>query len=161
MSGRGLSRRLLDPAFIRFAMVGSINTLIDLLLFLVLHGLGVPLLIANFVSTSCGLGFSFVANRSFTFKQSKTSAHRQLVRFLLGTGIGLWALQPVVIAAVTALLASSPLTVDVRTVAAKVAAIVVGMGWNWLLYSRWVFRPIRPSGGDREGVGTVTEPISL
>ncbi len=77
-----------------FAVVGVVNTAIDTSLFLLLHGL-LGLLIANVVSTSCGMTFSFVANGRFTFKKSLSAA--RALRFVAVTGTVLWLIQPVII----------------------------------------------------------------
>lgn len=137
-------RSRLDPALVRFGLVGSVNTAIDLVLFLALQAAGSPLLLANLVSTSCGLAFSFTANRAFTFRQRGGSGlRRQAVAFLLGTGFGLWVVQPAVIAAAIALLAGSGVAPGLHPLLGKVAGIAAGMVFNWLLYSRWVFRAAR------------------
>jgi len=76
-------------------MVGVVNTLLDLGLFLVLHDhLGI--LLANFVSTSAGMTFSFVVNGLFTFKAGRLTLRHALL-FLATTGVVMWALQPIVI----------------------------------------------------------------
>ena len=159
---RASAHRVVNAVFVRFALVGSINTTIDLVLFLVLHNDGVPMLIANFVSTSCGLGFSFVANRSFTFKQrGGDGARKQLLTFLLGTGVGLWLVQPAVIAGTGAILIGTTLAPEARTCVAKAIAIVLGVAWNWLLYSKWVFRPTPTTAPALSGVSAGTERAAL
>ena len=55
--------------FIKFQAVGVINFLVDYgVLSLLNLGLGVPLVIANIISYTCGLFNSFFLNRYWTFK---------------------------------------------------------------------------------------------
>jgi putative flippase GtrA len=132
----------------RFALVGVVNTAIDFVLFGLLSLLGTPLLVANFVSTSCGMTFSYLANRSWTFR-SAASVRRSLAPFLLVTATGLWLVQPVVIALVARVLTDSGLGVDLRTIwIPKAAAIGVGMVWNFAWYRWVVFTPDAPADPD-------------
>lgn len=125
----------------RFGMVGVANTGIDLAVYFLLQLGGTPVLLANLVSTSAGLSFSFAANRLFTFSaRPKGGARRQIVLFVACTGVGLWIVQPLVILAVGQLLSGAAALGDTRILVAKLAAIAVAMVWNWMLYNRVVFR---------------------
>ncbi|WP_134765457.1 GtrA family protein [Nocardioides sp. 1609] len=85
----------LSPTLVRFAGVGVVNTALDLGLFLLLHDrLGIVL--ANFVSTSAGMTFSFVVNGLFTFSAGRLTLRHALL-FLASTGTVMWLFQPVVI----------------------------------------------------------------
>lgn len=76
-------------------MVGVVNTALDLGLFLLLHDhLGIVL--ANFVSTSSGMTFSFMVNGLFTFGAGRLTL-RHAVLFLATTGVVMWLLQPLMI----------------------------------------------------------------
>lgn len=77
--------------FIRFSIVGVLNTGIDFTVFAILSALGVPLLPAHIVSYGCGIGNSFLLNRKWTFKAKMVNPSRtgffrqpagQLVRFV-------------------------------------------------------------------------------
>lgn len=122
---------------IRFAIVGGTNTAIDFGILFLLHGLGFNKYIANIISTSVAFVFSFFANRSFTFK-TKGNAKKQFIPFLVVTLIGLWILQPAVIWTVSLLLHSFDETLTLFI--AKLVATVVSLIWNYLLYSRVVFK---------------------
>jgi putative flippase GtrA len=139
-------RRLPGSAY-RFALVGVLNTLIDLTAYLLLRHLGLQILAANFISTSAGMAFSYVANHSFTFRPlpgAPVRQRRQLLLFLLVTGFGLWLIQPIVIVAVTHWLESAPPRWGTMVPpVAKLCAIAVGLIWNYSLYSRVVFRHSR------------------
>ena len=121
--------------------MGIVNTTIDFVLFGVLALAGLPVLLANLVSTTAGLSFSFVANRTYTFR-STTSPVRLLGPFVLVTGVGLWVIQPLVITAVGRLSghdAGALLDVWVP----KACGIGVGLVWNYLWYRFVVFAPDR------------------
>lgn len=126
---------------LRFVAVGIANTAIDFGLLFGLRALGVPLVPANMVSTAVALAFSFFVNRSFTFDAAgagRRAAAMQAAKFLVVTLFGLWVLQPLVLLAGTALLAGAVGDATALFVA-KVAATVVSMVWNYLLYDRVVF----------------------
>ena len=122
---------------LRFAFIGGINTAIDFGILFLLTALGLDKLVANFFSTSVAFVFSFFANRTFTFK-STGSAKKQFLPFLIVTLIGLWILQPLVILAITQLLHS--LDQALALFIAKLIATVVSLIWNYILYSRFVFK---------------------
>jgi putative flippase GtrA len=122
---------------VRFVFIGGINTGIDFVVLFSLTNFGLQIWISNLISTTVALAFSFVANRSFTFKAGKDSA-RQLPRFLVVTLIGLWVIQPVVIVLVMNF-TESLLTSNFSLFTAKVVATVASMTWNYFLYSKFVF----------------------
>ena len=128
----------ISPQVLRFLVVGVLNTAIDVALLFLLTYLGVELWLANIFSTSVALLFSFVVNRSFTFK-STGNILRQIVPFLAVTLIGLWILQPLVLLRVTGLL-NGVWPEYVGLFVAKMLATVVSMTWNYLLYNRLVFK---------------------
>jgi putative flippase GtrA len=122
----------------RFALVGVVNTAIDLVLFGVLSTAGCGLLLANTVSTSAGMAFSFVANRAFSFR-STSSVRSTLGPFLAVTLVGLWVLHPLVIWAAAAVLGGFGVPAVTALLLGKVAAVAVGLVWNYTWYHRVVF----------------------
>lgn len=143
-TARGGLASLLAREVVRFALVGVVNTALDLGIFFVLQLGGTPVLLANLLSTSAGLAFSFVANRGFTFSgRSSSHARRQLVLFVVCTGVGLWAVQPLVILGMDRVLLPYAALGVWRILIAKCIAIGFGMVWNWTLYNRVVFRRAR------------------
>ena len=142
MSGR--------QTLVRFAGVGVVNTLIDLGLFALLHDrLGITL--ANFVSTSAGMLFSFVVNGRFTFRDERLRL-RDAVLFVATTGTTMWVLQPLVIHALVWVLG------DRWVLVAKLLAIAVSVVANFAAY-RWVVWPgTAPSAaGQPAGRGAAPE----
>jgi putative flippase GtrA len=115
--------------------VGVVNTLLDLGLFLLLHDtLGIVL--ANFVSTSAGMTFSFVVNGLVTFGAGRLTL-RHAVLFLATTGVVMWALQPVFIHLF--------LQVVDELFVVKVLSIGVSFGANFAAY-RYVVWPATTTG---------------
>lgn len=130
--------------FARFLLVGCANASIDAGVYVVLRALGLELFLANLISTTCGLIFSFFANRTFTF-DARTTTKRgliwQAVNFFGVVGFGLWVIQPLVIlGAVAVLEARFDFPTVVVDLVAKVAAIGVALVWNYALFRVLVFR---------------------
>lgn len=68
--------------FVRFLMVGLINTMVGLsVMYLLLHGFGLSYWISTFLGNSVGACISFFLNRRFTFK-SDVSVLTGLFRFI-------------------------------------------------------------------------------
>lgn len=134
-----------------FGLIGLANTAIDITIFLGLRQLLVPILLANIVSTSAALGFSYVMNKRFTFNSSKDIA-QSLPAFILVTLAGLWILQPIIIGLVLRVLnvpAIDSLAMSVIADAdkyyeliAKLAATPATLVWNFLLYKKVAFRNV-------------------
>ena len=91
MSGADLPGRSTGSKIVRFAMVGLVNTAIDLAGFFVLLKLHVPPLPANIVSWSIAVIFSFVANGFWSFERNPAiRLHQAFLRFVsLGALISL------------------------------------------------------------------------
>ena len=126
---------------IRFGIVGLANTAIDFgILFILAQGFLVPDLIANIISTSVALTFSFFINRSFTFKSSSKLKAKQIILYIAITLFGLWVLQNIVILGITSIVGPLHLPAWFVLFVAKGFATVVSLIWNYVLYSRLVFR---------------------
>ncbi|WP_166390182.1 GtrA family protein [Nocardioides ochotonae] len=128
-------RALLDSSAVRFAAVGVVNTAIDVVLFTLLHEhLGIVL--ANLVSTSAGMAFSFTVNGLLVFKAGRLR-WRDAARFLATTGVSMWVLQPVLIHLLLAL-GPAPL--------AKLLATGITVVVNFVAY-RYLVWPTRARAG--------------
>ena len=124
---------------LRFALVGGINTVIDIGLLFGLTTLGLPKLAANTVSTGLAFIFSFFANKSYTFR-TQGNVRRQLVLFVVVTLAGLWGLQNAVIFCISPILTSVIHTEPLVLLLAKIIATSASLVWNYCLYDRVVFR---------------------
>lgn len=125
---------------VRFAIVGGANTALDFLLLFLFVNLGINKIGANYLSTGISLVFSFFANKSFAFKNKSANAKKQFGIFLLVTITGLWVLQPIIIWIITSTLESYVSNESYLLFIAKLIATVASLTWNYLLYSRLVFK---------------------
>lgn len=125
---------------IRFAIVGGTNTAIDFIILFILVGLGLDRIFSNFISTSTAFLFSFFANRSFTFKARSGNMKKQFGLFLVVTLFGLWIIQPIVIESVVLLSKDFGWSDSLVLFAAKLFATLATLVWNYLLYSKFVFK---------------------
>lgn len=126
-----MSKRLTE--FMRFCLVGAVNTGIDLAVFAVLSSWGFSLLVAHSLSYTCGVLNSFLLNRSWTFKRREQSSG-QLIRFL-ALNLGTLTITYGLIVYLHNSLAW-PLLV------CKLLATGASLGINYLGSRLWIFSPI-------------------
>lgn len=132
-------KRILADQRSRFIIVGFANTAIDFSLLFILKFLGLPVLASNVISTTSAFGFSFIANKKFTFK-SVGSAKREFILFTVVTLFGLWVIQSIVINLILIGFEGSSLPDEIQLFIAKVFATIASLIWNYVLYSRLVFK---------------------
>jgi putative flippase GtrA len=127
---------------LRFGIIGVINTVLDFGLLFVFSSLfGVPRGFANMLSTSISFIFSFFANKRYTFKSSsKENVVREMVLFTVVTLFGLWVIQGLIIHFLTPVIINLGTTEELALLASKLIATVASLIWNYLLYSRVVFK---------------------
>lgn len=113
------------PPALRFGLIGIANTALDVAVFGVLMGLGLPMLLANLAGWGAGVSLSFAANSRWTFGTQPTL--RSFVRFA-GSGA---AVSLLVSSGVLALL--SPL---LGPWPAKALAVAIGAVLGYLA-ARW------------------------
>jgi putative flippase GtrA len=125
---------------IRYGLVGATNTLIDFGILFFLSGIGVDKLASNYISTSAAFLFSFVVNKNYTFKSKGSNTRKEFGLFTLVTLSGLWILQPLIIAFTLSVAESMAVDGQIGLVVAKIIATIVTLIWNYVLYSRVVFK---------------------
>lgn len=125
---------------VRFGLVGIINTVIDFSLLFGLTLIGLPTITANILSSSTAFILSFLLNKKVTFKTSGTDLKREIGLFIVVTLFGLWVIQNLVILAVEWGLGTSGLSPYIILAIAKVLATGVSLIWNYVMYSRFVFK---------------------
>ena len=117
--------------FVKFSLVGLLNTGVDVAIFFLLTRFGVPYIAAQVVSYSCGAGNSYILNKFWTFRSSGLSI-AEMVRFisvnLISLGISIVVLR---------LLHESA---EVALPAAKAGATVCALAANFLGNKLWVFK---------------------
>jgi putative flippase GtrA len=133
LSDKARATGLVDGALLRFAVVGLITTILDVVLFSVFAvAAGFPPVAANIGSYSCGIATSFLLNRFWTFSANATES-RMLhhgMRFLASNVAGL-ALSSLLVALLVLVL---------PPVAAKIISVPLVFIWNYLVSRLWVFR---------------------
>lgn len=125
---------------IKFGIVGAANTGLDFVILFVLTNLGLHPIISNYISTGVAFLFSFTLNRSFTFKAKSGNVKKQLGLFIAVTALGLWVLQPIIIAFISWALSGTGWSENIILFIAKLLATVATLIWNYLFYSRIVFK---------------------
>ncbi len=125
---------------LRFGVVGGINTALDFGLLFVFKAFGLPIGFANILSTGIAFVFSFFANKKYTFKTSGTNVVREMILFVIVTLFGLWVLQTAIIQLTLPWLTGFIKQQELALLVAKLLATVVSLIWNYLLYSRIVFK---------------------
>jgi len=125
---------------LRFAVVGLANTALDFLLLFIFVGFGIDKIPANYLSTGTSFVFSFFVNKKFTFKSAGGNVKKQFAIFVAVTIVGLWVIQPLVILGVSSLLAATQWQEWIILFIAKIIATVASLVWNYLFYSRLVFK---------------------
>jgi putative flippase GtrA len=135
-------------SFARFCVVGIINTLIDVPVFVVLHSAGLSVLLANIISTSLALVASLLLNYRYTF-QGRSLTKARIGLYFAVTLVGIWILQPLVISGFLALNAHTGAlnfltdrtghVKQITSLFAKLGSLAVSLIWNYSWYNRVVF----------------------
>ncbi|MBF0538458.1 MAG: GtrA family protein [Nitrospirae bacterium] len=135
----------------RFAIIGVLNTLVDLvvlnaetLLTGVRHGL--PFALQKGASFMVAVFFSYYFNKRWTFEDRSTGEGRKkLAQFIVVSAIGM-ALN-VTVATLAVTLAKSPLVANYINIHAQVMVNIAalcgtasGLLWNFIGYKVWVFK---------------------
>ena len=131
-----------DSQKVRFGLVGVVNTLVDFGILNVLVGMfGVPPIFANIGSTTIAMLVSFSLNKRAVFNDQSGNRLRQLILFFAVTIPGIWLVQSSVLAGMYYTLVHIAFVSDIVALnLAKVSGICVGLVWNYLWYSRVVFK---------------------
>jgi putative flippase GtrA len=125
---------------LRFATVGSINTLLDFGILISLVAIGLNPLLGNIVSTSVAFIFSFYANKNYTFKSQTGNLGRQFLLFVVVTLFGLWGLQSIALLLTTQVLSTILTNESTIVILGKIIASLISLTWNYIMYSRVVFK---------------------
>ena len=119
--------------FLKFALTGVGNTLVDLILFRVLYTyLGVNIYLSQVCSYSAGMLNSYLVNRSWTFRTGERFFSLQLVRFIVGN-LAVLLLSVLLINLCTVQLGLGKLT-------AKLVVTCFTLAVNFLISRLWIFK---------------------
>lgn len=125
---------------IKFALIGGANTALDFGILFALQAAGLPVVIANTVSTFIAFLFSFTMNRKFTFQSTGENVQRELVLFIAVTLFGLWGIQNAIIWLLTPPLQAAGVPAAAVVLTAKLIATLASLTWNYFMYDRVVFK---------------------
>lgn len=147
-----LVKKLWSRQIIRFAVVGCFNTVLDFTILNILVGIiRLPMLLSNTVSVTVCISVSYLLNHYIVFRQSQKPSLQNYAKFFAITGISVILVQNTVLYIIDHSFTMKPgqgLTVlghfvlgkTIELNAAKVAAVLFGMAWNFLLYKYVVFK---------------------
>lgn len=129
----------ITPRKLRFTLVSSISTALDFAILLTITSLGLPIIAANFISTSISFVFSFFASKKFAFKTPDHHVKHEAVKFLVVTLTGIWVIQPLIIWPLEPIIRDFGVHGILVVVFAKLIASLATFVWNYLFYTRLVF----------------------
>lgn len=130
----------ITPRKIRFSLVSMISTAIDFLILITLTSLfSLPLIGANFISTSTSFIFSFFASKKYAFKTPDHHIKHEAIKFVLVTLSGIWMLQPLLIWQLEPVIRNFGVKGVSVIIIAKLIASLATFIWNYLFYTRIVF----------------------
>ena len=129
----------ITPRKLRFTLVSSISTALDFAILLTITSLGLPIIAANFISTSISCVFSFFASKKFAFKTPDHHVKHEAVKFLVVTLTGIWVIQPLIIWPLEPIIRDFGVHGILVVVFAKLIASLATFVWNYLFYTRLVF----------------------
>ncbi|MBQ4868388.1 GtrA family protein [Priestia megaterium] len=125
-------------SFIKFALVGVVNTLIDFVVYALLTTIGVNYILAQWISYSAGILNSYVMNRKWTFERKEKSSKREVISF-------------VIVNLITLSLTSFLLTVlynkwGIPLLISKLLITIASVGINFIGTKLFVFTPKKERG---------------
>jgi putative flippase GtrA len=82
-----LIKKILPPQYLYFGMIGGTGFIIDTSLFSLLHH-DLSYALARMMSIITAMTFTWLANRTFTFKTGKKITHQELFRYIGSNAIG-------------------------------------------------------------------------
>ena len=125
---------------VRFGTVGAANTALDFILLFLLTSLGLNSVLSNYISTSIAFLSSFFFNKTYAFKSVGGNVRKQLGMFMAVTIAGIWIIQPIIIVFVESMFAGGDQSDEFVLLVAKGIATIASSIWNYLWYSRVVFK---------------------
>lgn len=115
----------------RFIATGGSAAVVEYIAFIILHRLGLHILVANSLSFACGLIVSFCLNRFWVFRS----------RDNVSTQFGMYAVLAVINLCISdALIWVAVNKLSMRALIAKLITMVLVAIWNYVIYTRIIFR---------------------
>jgi putative flippase GtrA len=126
--------------FSRFLLVGAVGTCLDFSLLALLKNAGLGTILANSLSYSAGIMNNFVWNRRWTFQiTGRKGVLKQFMQFALVSLVGL-VLNDVIVSSLESVFDRILPVVIPGYMAAKLAATLLVLFWNYAANRQWTFR---------------------
>jgi putative flippase GtrA len=128
-----LQQSIIFRQFVKFCLVGIINTAIDYLVYFGLtRGLDLYFLYANIIAILVAMTFSFIFNKYWTFRDYQKNIKKQYSKFFLVNIVYFLLNNMIVFSLVKYLL--------IFDLLAKIIAIFIGLIWNFTANRHWTFK---------------------
>ncbi|MCT9851982.1 GtrA family protein [Priestia megaterium] len=119
--------------YLKFCVVGGLNTSIDFFVFSFLSYVGVYYIIAQCVSYGCGVVNSYLVNRTWTFQQQGKREKYEILKFTV--------LNVFTLTVTSFLLTLFHYRFNISLPYSKVLVTIVSVGLNYIGTKFWVFKP--------------------
>lgn len=132
--------------FIKFSVVGVLNTLVDfavlnLLMWLTNIYKGSWMILLNAISFTCAVLNSYLWNKYWTFgEKSKEKIAQEFSKFFLISVVGIILNTAIVYSVTTYIPPFFGLSAEPWANLAKVLATIISMCWNFIGYKFWAFK---------------------
>ncbi|WP_210608330.1 GtrA family protein [Priestia flexa] len=118
-------------AFSKFSSVGVLNTIMDLVVYMLLTSFGMYYLVAQCLSYGTGVANSYMLNRKWTFQRKEPSTAKEVIKFL--------AVNLVTFICSSLILLLCHEYASFNLFVSKGAASIGSLGISFLLTNRYVF----------------------
>jgi len=159
-------RKLWEHKKVRFACAGTLNAIVDLsILNTLVFKFNFPVWLGNAIAVAVAITLSYFLNHRIVFRHKHNPSARQYLKFFLVTGVGIIITQTLIIyvtrATYDSLLhnhipgLSNSMDDELSLNMAKVSAAIIGIVWNYLFYSRVIFKKSPEIPVDEDTLSTV------
>ncbi|MET3689714.1 putative flippase GtrA [Priestia megaterium] len=121
--------------YLKFCIVGGLNTAIDFFVFSFLSYVGVYYIIAQCVSYGCGVLNSYLLNRTWTFQRLGKRRKHEFLEFIV--------LNVFTLIVTSFLLTLFHYKFNIPLPYSKVLVTVVSVGLNYIGTRFWIFKPLK------------------
>lgn len=133
--------------FIKFCIVGLLNTLLDIVIYGVMRQwVGFGVIVSSTITVIIVITFSYVLNAMYVFKSRPN--RKSYFKFFITTGIGIVVIQGTISRFIEPILsnflnltsASSQIEVFMSNSIVRIGGTAFSLTWNYLFYRYFVFR---------------------
>jgi putative flippase GtrA len=116
---------------LRFLISGSVAAGTEYAVFLILHGSGLKLVLANVISFCCGLVVSFLLNKHWVFSH-KSNGSRQFAAYTTVALINLLISSAILVVLVN--------KIHIPAFIAKFCVMLLIASWNYVIFKKLIFK---------------------